>query len=512
MSTFTAEQPTAGQLHAEQESTRRWWVLALIAVAQLMVVLDNTIVNVALPDAAHALDISTANQQWAVTAYALTFGALLLLGGRVADFQGRKRIFIIGMVGFAAASALGGCAQNAAMLFGARALQGVFAALLAPAALALLTVTFTEAKERATAFAVYGGITAGGAAVGLMLGGVLTEYATWRWCLLVNVPIAVLGSLAAVPLLRESRAHGDTRYDLVGTVLAVTGTAALVYGFTKAGEDGWSSGQAIALSSGGAVLLVLFALTEGRTAHPLLPPRIVVDRNRGGSYLVSLLMGAGILGCFLYLSFYLQSTLGYSPIRAGAANLPVSAAVFLAAGLVSRLLVRTGPRLFLASGAAVSGAGLLLLTRIGVHSHYVAEVLPALILFGLGLGLTFTTVASTALLGVADHDAGVASATINATQQVGGALGLALISSFFTREVSNYTAHHTSMDAASLTAHAQVHGYVIAFAGSSAMIFLAAVIAAVLVRAGRTDLAPGTGPTDKDAPTSAEPGRATAHR
>ena len=301
------------EVHKDLPS-RRWWALAVIALAQLMVVLDGTVVTIALPSAQSDLGISNADRQWAITAYTLAFGGLLLLGGRIADYLGRKRIFMVGLVGFAAASVLGGAAQNGGTLFGARALQGAFAALLAPAALSLITVTFTESKERSRAFAVYGAIAGGGAAIGLILGGALTEYTSWRWCLFINVPIAIVALIGGAILVTESKSHGGTTYDIPGAILATAGLVALVYGFTEAAKVGvgWLSAEAITLVTGAGILLVAFVVVELRSASPLLPMRVVLDRNRGGSYLASLLSFAGMFAMFLFLSYYLQANLGYS--------------------------------------------------------------------------------------------------------------------------------------------------------------------------------------------------------
>ncbi|HEY6426692.1 MAG TPA: MFS transporter, partial [Acidimicrobiales bacterium] len=300
----------AGQSTGLQPSSdpRRFRALAVIAVAQLMVVLDASVVIIALPSAQKALHISTANRQWMLTAYTLSFAGLLLLGGRIADYFGRKRMFVVSLLGFAAASALGGLAQNSAMLFSARALQGAFAAVMAPAALSLLTVAFTEPKERARAFGVYGGIAGGGAAIGLILGGLLTEYASWRWTLLINVPIAVLAAVAATRVVSESHSSANHGYDFPGAATVTGGLLALVYGFTKAGTDGWGSVTTLVLFTIAAVLLVAFVAIEYRAAHPLLPLRVVLDRNRGGSFLASLLVGTALLGTFLSLTFYFQGT------------------------------------------------------------------------------------------------------------------------------------------------------------------------------------------------------------
>jgi EmrB/QacA subfamily drug resistance transporter len=466
---------------------RRWIALAVIAVAQLMVVLDATIVNIALPQAQQHLGISDANRQWVVTAYTLTFGGLLLLGGRIADYWGRKRTFAVGMVGFAVASAVGGLAQNGETLFLARALQGAFGALLAPASLALLTVLFTDARERAKAFAVYGAIAAGGATIGLLLGGVLTEYLDWRWCLLVNVPIAAVGLVATIPLVPESKAHGNTRYDVPGAVSVTLSLVSLVYGFTKAAEDGWSAGATIAFIAAGVALLAAFVAIELRTSHPLLPLRIVLDRNRGGSYLTALLVGAGLFGFFLFLIYYFQVVLQYSPLKAGVALLPMSAAVLVAAGIASNLVTRIGAKPLMVAGGLVAAASMLYLTRIGVDTGFASHVLPSELGLGLGLGLVFVPMSNLALVGVPEHDAGAASATLNATQQVGASLGTALLNTIYTSAVTGYLTSHAPGPQAQL--QGLVHGYTRAFAWAAALLLIAAVTTTVLVKVRRHELA-----------------------
>ena len=387
---------------------KRFRALAIIAVAQLMVVLDASVVIIALPSAQRALHISTANRQWMLTAYTLSFAGLLLLGGRIADYFGRKRMFVISLVGFAAASALGGLAQNSAMLFSARALQGAFAAIMAPAALSLLTVAFTEPRERARAFAVYGGIAGGGAAIGLILGGFLTEFASWRWTLLINVPIAIVAAVAAFRYVTESRASSNHGYDLPGAITVTGGLLALVYGFTKAGTDGWASSVTVTLFAVAAVLLVAFVIIEQRVAHPLLPLRVVLDRNRGGSFLASLLVGTALLGTFLSLTYYFQGTLHYSALKSGFAFVPFSAGIITGATLASRLLPRFGPRLLMSGGLLLGMAGLILFSTLDVHSAYLTTVLPAEVIVSLGMGLSFVAMSSTALIGVSPEDAGVA--------------------------------------------------------------------------------------------------------
>jgi EmrB/QacA subfamily drug resistance transporter len=477
-----------------ESGSRRWLALAVIAVSQLLIVLDATIVNIALPTAQVALHISDADRQWMITAYTLAFGGLLLLGGRIADFTGRKRAFIIGLLGFAAASALGGLAQNAAMLFSARALQGAFGALMAPAALSLLTVTFTEAKERARAFGVYGAIAGGGGAIGLLMGGVLTEYASWRWTLLVSTPIAIVAALAAVRYIGESRAEGNTRYDLPGAVTSTAGLVALVYGFTKASSDGWGSTTTVAFLVAAAILLVGFVVIELRSSHPLLPMRVILDRNRGGAYLSALLIGAGLFGMFLFLTFYLQLTLGYSALMTGVAFLPFTVGIIAGAGVSAQLQTRVGPRILMTTGLLLTTVGMVMLTQIGVDTSYWSHVLPAVVVISFGMGVVFGPMSSTALVGVADHDAGVASALINTTQQIGGSLGTALLNTIFTSAVTAYLVDHQAgaTDPSQLQAAATVHSYTVAFWVSAAMIGVAALIAFVLVRAKKDEL-PATG-------------------
>ncbi|WP_249522694.1 MFS transporter [Modestobacter marinus] len=465
---------------------RRWLALAVIAVAQLMVVLDASIVNIALPDAGIDLGITAANIQWVVTAYTLAFGGLLLLGGRVADFIGRKRAFLIGLAGFAGASALGGLAPNQELLFAARALQGGFAALLAPAALSLLAVTFTDPKERARAFGVFGAISGGGAAIGLILGGVLTEYASWRWTLGVNVPIALVTAVFAIGLITESRAEGDRRYDVPGVLLSTAGLVSLVYGFSKAAEEGvgWTDPVTLGLLAAAAVLLVSFVLYERRASHPLLPLRVVLDRNRGGSYLVFLLVGAGIFAIFLFLTFYFQQTLGYSPLESGFAFLPFSGGIILGAGIVSQVLPRVGPRPLIIGGLLLAAVGMLWLTGIGETSSYVTEVLPAELAISLGMAAVFVPASSTALVGVESHDAGIASAVLNTSQQVGGSLGLALLNTFYASAVTGYLADNPG----SAPGAAFVHGYHVAFVWAAVFLAVALVISVVLIRAKKDDL------------------------
>jgi EmrB/QacA subfamily drug resistance transporter len=478
--TATLDLETPGNPAGPAPDPKRFRALAVIAVAQLMVVLDASVVIIALPSAQRSLHISVANRQWMLTAYTLSFAGLLLLGGRIADYAGRKRMFIISLIGFAGASTLGGLAQNSAMLFSARALQGAFAAVMAPAALSLLTVAFTEPKERARAFAVYGGIAGGGAAIGLILGGALTQYASWRWTLLINVPIAASAAVAASRLVTESRSSVRHGYDLPGAVTVTGGLLALVYAFTKAGTDGWQSSTTLGLFAAAALLLVTFVAIERRAAHPLLPLRVVLDRNRGGSFLASLLVGTAMLGTFLSLTYYFQGTLHYSAMKSGFAFVPFSFGIITGATMASRLLPRFGPRAIMTGGLALGTLGLGLFTTLAVDSSFLSTVLPAELIVSLGMGMSFVAMSSTSLIGVNPEDAGVASALANATQQTGSSMGAALINTIATTATASYVASHGATVAA-LTA-GTIHGYTSAFFFSAVMLVLAAVAALTLIR------------------------------
>jgi len=472
----------------EDADPKRFRALAVIALAQLMVVLDASVVIVALPSAQRALHISVANRQWVVTCYTLAFGTLLLLGGRLADYLGRRRMFVWGLLGFAASSALGGLAQNPAMLYGARTLQGAFAAVMAPAALSLITTTFTETKERARAFGVYGAIAGGGAAIGLILGGSLTQYASWRWTLLINVPIAVFAAVAARRVVRESRSPARGGYDLVGATTVTAALFMLVYGFTTASTDGWAAPVTLGLLSASVVGLVAFVLIELRSAHPLFPMRVVLDRNRGGSFLTSLLVGCAMLGTFLFLTYFMQGTLHYSVVKTGFAFVPFSAGIIIGATLSSRLLPRVGPRALMITGLSAAALGLLLFTQVHVHSTYWTALLPAELIVSLGMGTTFVPMSSTALVGVEPRDAGVASALVNTTQQVGSSLGTALLNTVATSATVAFIVANRHV--ADVRQVAAVHGYATGFTVSAVLVAAAAVTAAVLVRARRQDVAP----------------------
>ena len=487
MSTTTLERPAAAAPRSPQRD-HRWVALAVIGIAQLMIVLDASIVTIALPKAARALDISDANRQWVQTAYTLSFGGLLLLGGRIADFVGRKRVFLIGLLGFAGASALGGAAQNAGELFGARALQGAFAALLAPSVLSLITTTFTEAGDRAKAFGVYSAISGTGAAIGLMAGGILTDLVSWRWTLFVNTPIAIAVALAAMPLLKESRAEGDRRYDVPGAVMATAGLVSLVYGFTEASIHSWTAPLTLTLIGAAVVLLVAFVAWEARTSHPLLPLRIVVDRNRGGAFFAFLLATLGMFAMFMFMTFYMQNVLGWSPLKSGFAFLPFPMGVITSATIASRTLPRFGPRPLATAGFALATVGLVGLTQLTADSSYLGHMVPWMLLISLGMGHVFVPLSSTALLGVPQHDAGVASALVNTMQQVGGSLGVAFLNTIATTATVHYATAHGGISKAAVT-----HGFTTAFTWSAGVFALATVVVALVVRANKSDL---TAPTE----------------
>jgi EmrB/QacA subfamily drug resistance transporter len=471
---------------------RRWLILGTVGLAQLMVVLDATIVNIALPSAQRALGFTTVDRQWVVTAYALAFGSLLLFGGRLGDLIGRKTTFLAGVLGFAAASAVGGAATSFGMLVAARAAQGAFGALLAPAALSILTTTFSDPKERGKAFGVYGAIVGAGGAIGLVLGGILTEYLTWRWCLYVNLIFAGLAAIGAVLLLKQQRARTGTRLDLPGVALVSASMFCLVYGFSNAANHNWHTPSTYGFLAGGVALLAVFAWWQSRAASPLLPPRVVLDRNRGGAYLAVLTAGAGIFGVFLFLTYYLQQTLGYSPVVSGVAFLPLIATLVVAANLSNVVLLpRLGPKPLVTAGMLLAAGSLVWLTRIGVHSSYASAVLGPLMAAGLGFGFTIAPSMNTGTFGVAEQDAGVVSATLNTGQQIGGSIGTSLLNTIFASAVAHYLTSHLSPatlvhghPAASLAEMSLIHGYTTGFWVAAAIFGAGAVTCGTLFRSG----------------------------
>lgn len=458
----------------------RWWVLAVLGVAQLMVVLDATVVNIALPAAQLDLGFSDGDRQWVVTGYALAFGSLLLLGGRLSDLFGRRNTFIIGLVGFAVASAVGGAATSFEMLVAARVGQGVFGALLAPAALSLLTVTFTEPSERAKAFGIFGAVAGAGGAIGLLLGGMLTEWASWRWVMFVNLGFAAVALVGAVLLLARHVVTERPKLDIPGTVVVTAALFGIVYGFSHAESTSWTNPVTLGFLIGGAALLAVFVAIETRVAHPLLPLRIVMDRTRGGSFLTVFVMGIGMFAIFLFLTYYMQLSMGYSPIKTGLAFLPMVAGMVASSTTVpSLLLPKVGPKMVVAGGFLVAALGMAWLTQIGLDSSYVGNILPALILMGLGLGGAMSTAFQGATAGVHHEDAGVASAMINTSQQVGGSIGTALLSTIAASAATDYLSSHTPGPLA--VAQAQIESYTTSFWWATAIFVAGAVLTGFLM-------------------------------
>lgn len=478
----------------------RWWILATVGVAQLMVVLDATIVNIALPAAQTDLGFSDGNRQWIVTAYSLAFGSLLLFGGRLSDIVGRKPMFIIGLIGFAGSSALGGAAQNFGMLVGARALQGAFGAMLAPTALALLTTTFIDPKERAKAFGVFGAIAGGGGAVGLLLGGVLTENLNWRWNLYVNVIFAIAALIGAFLFVKNPARTGPrAKIDIPGTVLISAGLFSLVFGFSNAETNGWSDWSCWGFLAAAAVLLAAFVFWQTRSKHPLLPLLILRDRNRGAALLSVIIVGAGMFGVFLFLTYYLELTLKFTPIQTGLGFLPLILSLILSAQFATNSLTRIlGPKILAPLGLLAGALGMLYLSRLGDTANYATDILPGLILVGLGVGAVMPPAIQGATVGLDPRYAGVASATVNTSQQVGGSIGTALLNTIAASAITAYVADHkptanTKAAVGQLLAEAQVHSYHVAFLYGSLFFAVAGVLAAVMYRRKN---APGPAPVD----------------
>lgn len=463
-------------------------MLGVLALAQLMVVLDATIVNISLPHAQAALGFDNADRQWIVTAYALAFGSLLLLGGRLSDLWGRRTTFIIGLIGFATMSAIGGAAVNFEMLVAARAGQGVFGALLAPAALSLLTTTFTDPAERGRAFGIFGAIAGGGGALGLLLGGMLTEWASWRWCLYVNVPIAIIALVGAVLFVGAHRSEHRPKLDLPGVVTVSAALFSIVFGFSNAETNGWADWATVTWLVAGVVLLAGFVWWQSRAEHPLLPLRVIADRTRAGSYLVVFIAGIGMFGIFLFLTYYLQQNLGFSPIRTGLAFLPmIGMLVVTATTATGVLLPRFGPRWLMASGMMIAAGGMVLLTQISETSSYATHVLPALLVLGVGIGASMAPAMQGAISGVSSDDAGVASATVNTMQQVGGSVGTALLSTIAASAAASYATTNAAhvLNPAELAQLAAVHSYTTTFWVAAAVFAVGSVIAAAVVRGGK---------------------------
>ncbi|MFJ6900618.1 MFS transporter [Streptomyces hokutonensis] len=478
---------------SDSDATRRkWWILVVVSLAQLMVVLDATIVNIALPSAQQDLGFSNDARQWIITAYALAFGSLLLLGGRFADLFGRRTALVLGLVGFALASALAGIAPNVGMLIAGRALQGAAGALLAPAALSALTTTFTRPAERNRAFAVYGAVAGAGGAIGLLLGGLLTEYLDWRWTLFVNLFIAAVALAGTILFLPNRRPEHRPMLDLPGTALACTGLFALVFGFSRAESKGWSSPQTWVSLIAGVILLAAFTSWQQRARHPLLPTRVVTDRNRAASFLAMFITGGGMFGVFLFLTYYMQLTLHYSPVKTGLAFLPMIGTLMIAAQLATVVLLpRLGPRPLVPPGMALSATGMVWLTGLDLHSSYPSAVMPPLLVLGFGIGLIFAPAMAMATYGVRSDDAGVASAMVNTSQQIGGSIGTALLSSLAASAAATYA--HGRPPGPPTAVQAQLHSYATAYWWSAGF-FAAGLIASWLL------YRPGAPQSEPDAP------------
>ena len=460
---------------------RRWIALVVVAVAQLMTALDATIVNIALPSTQRDLGFGDADRQWVITAYTLAFAGLLLLGGRIADRFGRRRAFLAGLVGFAAASALAGAAPDLPVLICGRALQGAFAAVLAPAALSLIGVTFRDPRERGKAFGVYGAVASSGAVIGLILGGVLTGYATWRWCLYVNIVIAAAAWLAGRAVLPRPPRNDDVRVHAVSAALATGGLAAVVFACGRVAAYGWASAQVLLPLCAGLAVLAVFVAVQARGVQPLLPLSLLTHRDRAGAYLAVACAVVGSFGMFLMLTYHFQAVLGYSPLRAGLAFLPLSAAVSAAGYLVAgRLLPRLPARAVMAPGLLLAAAGLALLSRLDAGGGYLTLILPAEILLGAGMGALFAPAINVVTSGVDPRDAGVAAAVANTAMQVGGSIGVAALNSVAITATRGYLAGHPGG-----TGGALIHGFSVATASAAALLLAAALVTVVAVRSPR---------------------------
>jgi EmrB/QacA subfamily drug resistance transporter len=464
---------------ATTKPDHRWLVLVVVSIAQLMVVLDATVVNIALPSAQVDLGFGNDERQWIVTAYALAFGSLLLLGGRVGDLVGRKRTFLISLVAFALASALGGAAPSFAVLVIARALQGAAGAMLAPAALATLVTTFHNPRDRGKAFGVFGTVAVGGGAVGLILGGVLTQYLSWRWCMYVNVVFAAAAIVGAIVYMSEVKPAVRPRVDVVGAVLAGAGLFGLVFGFSEAETGGWASTTTIASLALGVVLLVAFVRAEQKVREPLLPLRVVADRSRGMAFAAVGIAGLAMFGLFLFLTYYLQLVKHFSPVMSGLAFLPMIACIMISSNTSNIVtLPRFGPRIVITVGMGLGFLGLGYLSRITPHSSYAGSVLPALILMGLAMGMVMAPSMNTATAGVQPRDSGVAAAMVSTMQQVGGSIGTAVTSTIAASVTATYASSHAAVRG--FDAVAATHGYAMVFLVSAGTFAAGAVLAAAL--------------------------------
>ena len=466
----------------------RWIVLVLVCLAQFMVILDATIVNVALPSIQRDLDFSQSGLQWVVNVYTLVFGGFLLLGGRAGDLFGRKRLFLIGVAVFTVASLLDGLATSSGWLIGARALQGLGAALVSPAALSIITTTFAEGKERGQALAVWSSIAVGGAAVGLVVGGVLTEYLSWEWNFFVNVPVGVVTFLLSSRLVPESRAEGERGgFDLAGAISVTGGLMLVVYGIVGANDHGWGSARTILLLLGGLVLLLAFVLIERRSAHPLVRLSIFRVRSLTAANTTMLAVAGGMFAVFFFASLYVQDILGLSPVEAGLAFLPLTGGIILASATAQQLISKVGIRTVVLTGMLIAAVGLVLLSFISVGGSYAADVLPGILVLSIGLGLTFVPLTLIATTNIRADDAGLASGLFNSSQQVGGALGLAILSTVATHWTTSSIDGVGRAPSPADQATAAVDGYQAAFIGGALLMVLGVVLIAALVR--RDDVA-----------------------
>ncbi|MER8186219.1 MFS transporter [Kitasatospora sp. NPDC094015] len=486
--------------------------LTVIAATQLMVVLDATIVNIALPHIKMALGFSDTSLSWVINAYTLAFGGLLLLGGRIGDILGRRRVFVVGVLVFGLASLIGGFAQDAGMLLAARTLQGIGGAICSPTAFALIATNFQEGPERNRAFGVFSAVAGSGAAIGLLAGGALTEYLDWRWVFFVNVPIAILIAVAAPRYINESDRQ-EGRFDVPGALASTLGLVAVVYGFIRAASEGWTNSLALASFAVGLLLLAAFVVIERRTAQPITPLQLFSNRNRTGGLIMMLCLAAAMFGIFFYITIFVQTVIGYSPLKAGVAFLPISVAIIIAAQIASAFQAKYGPKLFMAGGAVLVAVGLTWLTQLKSDSGYASGVLGPTVVFGFGMGLIFVPVMLLAVAGVSDHETGAASGLLNSTQQIGGALGLSILTTVFSSaakdegkaQAPDFMAHANPDQLAAFQAKGEfpvgshwysevlAHGIGQAFIVGAALAVVALLAAVFVVKAKASDL-PAEGP------------------
>jgi EmrB/QacA subfamily drug resistance transporter len=441
---------------------RRWLILGVIGLGQVMVIMSLTVMNIALLSAQRALHFSTVDRQWVITAYTLAFGSLLLLGGRLADLLGRKLSVLIGLAGFAGVSAIGGASVNFSMLVTARAFQGAFAAILVPSALSVLTTTFEDPQDRGKAFGVFGAIAIAGGAVGLLLGGALTEYLSWRWTLYVNLIFAGIAFVGAELFLKKKLSESKPKLDLPGVVLVSSAVFCLVYGCSNAASHRWGSPSTFGFLTAGAVLFLVFGLWQVRAAHPLLPPSVVLDRNRGGAYLAMFIAGVGVFGTLFFLTYYMQQTLGYSPLITGVAFLPISVGSAVVSNLSTIVLMpRFGPKPLVGCGMLIASGAMVWLAQLGPHTGYTAGLLGPLVLVAVGMGMVIAPSINTGTYGVAPNDAGVASATVTVGQQLGASVGTSLLNTIFASAAASFVATHlaTLGNRQSMTGLSLAHAY-----------------------------------------------------